>query len=107
MTDEINFSGTFSQSTAESFREALPGIQVVVVSGLSGERIIKVLGSLTKGQIAAVRDAIVRLVGANQIRGLTVTRDKVTIAEVPAGQLDRAKDAALEIMDALREQAAD
>lgn len=107
MTEKIIISGTFSQSTAESFREELPDTQVVVVSGLAGERIIQIIGTFTKDQVKAIRDAIVRLVGADQVKGLKVTRDEVTIAEIPADKLDQAKDAALEIMDRLREQTAD
>lgn len=106
MTEKIVISGTFSQSTAELFREELPDTQVVVVSGLAGERIIQIIGEFTKDQIHAIRDAIVRLVGADQVKGLKVTRDEVTIAEIPTYQLERAKNAALEILDRLREQAA-
>jgi|GEM_PF-5334830 len=84
---ETEISGDLSPEDVAALRAELPGVRIAYSTGLSGERLLTLIGSLTVGQAAKLRAFLLRLLGEDRIEGLRITKSKIEIDKVSARHL--------------------
>ena len=97
MALEFEIAGNIAREDVQQLRRALEGVQVALSSGFSGERILKIVGELTKAQLAMLREFLLRLLGDDRISGIKITRDAIEIGNVSGKNLEAAKAAVAEL----------